>query len=283
MSLINAFGNCCCDPIGHCCCSDFSNEQNCFGCLDDKTKAQCDAINGCRWVAGTCAENPCLGVCCVTDASDCYVDCVDGVTECECFFEHQTAQNTATFTPGALLICEDVGCPCNCAPHCWMEFYLLIQDTEYVIEGCYGECTKTYTRHQESVGMIAANEYPCELGQQTPAQIISYWASLSTSTSWTCNDGDGNSNQGHLNVTNSGTLLGRQSFVSACIPATPINIHNALDVVVCTMPTGVCQGVWPSCGNSYSVSVPYYFTPGVCVVSNQFGCVHQCEPNCTEA
>ena len=273
MSLINAFGNCCCDEIGHCCCFNSSDEQNCFGCLDDKTKAQCNATIGCRWVAGTCAENPCLGVCCVSDAQDCYVDCISGLTECECFFEHQTAENNAYFTPGATLTCEDVGCPCNCAPHCWVDFAVFKQDIDHVESYCPpGTASQTCISHFETVNGQIANEYPCEGNQTSLQDMMAAWVAQSSSTTWNCNSG---SISGHYNVVNTATFLVRVSYVTTCYPPVPVNIYN--------------QNNWTThsgdsifdCG-VFNTTTPFYFTPEICRAAPMQGCVHQCVPACTE-
>ena len=270
MSLINAIGNCCCDEIGHCCCFNSSDEQNCFGCLDDKTKAQCEAAIGCRWVAGTCADNPCLGVCCVSGPQDCYVDCISGVTECECFFEHQTAENNALFNPGATLTCEDVGCPCNCAPHCWVEFVLLKQDISHVLTVCPPDSgSQSCISHFEKVYGVTANEYPCQGTQATVASLTAYWTSLSSNTTFSCPV------SGHYNVTNTAVFLGRFSAVTACYPPVPIHIYTEQDS---TNNTGF--GLI-SCGTT-DRSLEIFLYPDQCSVASQLGCTHQCIPACTE-
>lgn len=273
MSLINAFGNCCCEEIGHCCCFNSNDEQNCFGCLDDKTKAQCNATIGCRWVAGTCEDNPCLGVCCVSGPQDCYVDCISGVTECECFFEHQTAENNALFNPGATLTCEDVGCPCNCAPHCWAKYAVLKQDITHTRTACPPSTgSQTCISHIEHVYSVISNEYPCQGTQPSIESTMGAWVAQSSNQTYGC---DANGFTGVYNVVNTASYIGRFSTVTSCYPIVPINIYNENSYAV-----NSGYGFF-DCGE-YNTTNPIYLYPDLCSVASMSGCTHQCIPACTE-
>lgn len=283
MSLINAFGNCCCDEIGHCCCFNPSDEQNCFGCLDDKTKAQCEAAIGCRWVAGTCAENPCLGACCTTDASDCFVDCVSGVTECECFFEHQTAENTATFTAGASVTCEQVGCPCTCNTNCGYQQWIEYTETHHGERSacpdggnCFTSIDDVYVTH----GFVSQNEDGSTCGIYTAAELIALWAASSITSSGGCDDVNP---YYFVNNTIRTATLGPLVKPTGCSNAAQIQIGNdsttVSKVFTCTSGCGFswCVGF----SGSTIAPFPVYATPIFCNVCDQIGCTHQCEP-CVE-
>ena len=280
MSLMNAFGNCCCDPIGHCCCSNFSDEQNCFGCLDDKTKAQCEAISGCRWVAGTCAENPCLGACCTTDALDCFVDCVSGVTECECFFEHQTAENTATFTAGASVTCAQIGCPCigttNCA---WTQVIKLTNSHYGELKACPsgGDCFTSITDEYVEFDYVSQNEDGSSCGIYTASELIALWVASSFNSSGGCDD---TYPYAYINNSVRTGSLGVLIPPTGCIGAASINVGNAGYITVSKVftCTSGCSFSWCNYFPGSVTSAPEYFPAAYSNVCDQIGCTHQCEP-----